>query len=79
LPDFAGWQNISMPPAREHVEGDGLSLWSRYMNPARLAEIHATVLIEAAAAESKAVEQTAKDLYEAKADMEQNPGFNLSA
>ena len=49
------------------------------MNPARLAEIHATVQIEAAAAESKAVEQTAKGRDEAKADMEQNPGFNLSA
>jgi hypothetical protein len=56
-----------------------LSLWSRYMNPARLAEIHATVLIEAAAAESKAVEQTAKGRVEARAGMEQNPGFNLGA
>jgi hypothetical protein len=79
LPGFAGWQNVSLPPAREHVEGDGLSLWSRYMNPVRLAEIHATVLIEAAAAESKAVEQKAKGRDEAKADMVQNPGFNLSA
>jgi hypothetical protein len=79
LPDFGGWQNVSLPPAREHVEGEGLSLWSRYMNPARLAEIHATVQIEAVEAESKAVEQTAKGRDEARADMVQNPGLNLRA
>ncbi len=79
LPGFAGWQNVSMPPVREHIEGEGLSLWSRYMNPARLAEIHATVLIEAAAVESKAMEQTAKGRDEARADMVQNPGLNLIA
>jgi hypothetical protein len=43
-----------------------------------LAEIHATVQIEAAKAESKAVEQTAKVRDEARADMGQNPGFYLS-
>ena len=43
LPDFKGWQAIELPAARVHEEGNGLSLWSRYMNPSRLAEIHATV------------------------------------
>ncbi len=43
LPDFKGWQSIQMPASRVHEEGRGLGLWSRYMNPAKLAEIHATV------------------------------------
>jgi hypothetical protein len=43
LPAFPGWQNISMPPAREHAEGEGLSFWMRYMNPPRLAEIQASI------------------------------------
>ena len=79
LPAFPGWQNISMPSAREHKEGEGLSLWTRYMNPAKLAEIHATAQIEAAAAKSKAVEQKVKGRDAAKAGMKQKPGFNFSA
>ena len=79
LPAFPNWQNISMPSAREHKEGEGLSLWTRYMNPAKLAEVHATAQIEAAAAESKAVEQKVKGRDEAKAGMKQKPGFNFSA
>ena len=77
LPAFPGWQNISMPAAREHREGEGLSLWTRYMNPAKLAEIHATVQMEAAAVKLRVVEHAAKGREEAAAIMKQNPGFKL--
>lgn len=77
LPAFPGWQNISMPSAREHKEGEGLSLWTRYMNPAKLAEIHATVQMEAGAVEARVMEQAAKGRAEAQAVLASNPGFKV--
>ncbi len=77
LPAFPDWQNISMPSAREHKEGEGLSLWTRYMNPAKLAEIHATVHNEIVESEQRAVEQNAQDRDQAVAAIAQNPCFGL--
>ena len=68
-----------LPPAREHVEGNGLSLWSRYMNPAKLAEIHAAVHNEIVESEQKSVEQNAQGRNQAIAAIAQNPGFGLDA
>lgn len=44
LPPFGDWKSIQMPSARTHTEGEGLSFWTRYMDPAKLADIHAQVL-----------------------------------
>jgi hypothetical protein len=77
LPAFPNWQNISMPSAREHKEGEGLSLWTRYMNPAKLVEIHATVHNEIVKSKQKAVEQNAQGRDQAVAAIAQNPGFGL--
>ena len=47
------------------------------MNPARLAEIHATVQTVIAQDEHKAVEQNAAGREEARAGMELNLGFRV--
>jgi hypothetical protein len=75
LPAFPGWQNISMPLAREHAEGEGLSFWTRYMNPSRLAEIQAALQAAELEKERAQVEINTKGREEAKADIEHNPGF----
>ena len=75
LPAFAGWQNISMPPAREHAEGEGLSFWMRYMNPSRLAEIQAALQAAEPEKERALVEINTTGREEAKADIGHNPGF----
>ena len=74
-PPYQDWKNIPMPAARAHEEGRGLSLWTRYMNPARLAEIHAEI-------ETAAVEQTAhargnaaRARDDARAQVANNPGL----
>ncbi len=79
LPAFPGWQAVAMPPAREHKEGEGLSLWTRYMNHARLAEIHAVVQNAINESEQQASDQNARGCEEAQADAIQNPGFKLVA
>ncbi len=66
-----------MPAAREHREGEGLCLWTRYMNPARLAEIHASVQHVMAEDEHKAEAQKAAGREEARAGMELNPGYRV--
>jgi hypothetical protein len=75
LPAFPGWQNISMPLAHEHAEGEGLSFWTRYMNPSRLAEIHAALQSAELEKERALVEINTKGREEARADIELNPGF----
>ena len=77
LPAFLGWQNISMPLAREHAEGEGLSFWMRYMNPSKLAEIQASIQTAELAKERAQVEINTNGREEAKADIEHNPGFVL--
>ena len=75
LPNFNGWQSIQLPAARVHDEGRGLGLWSRYMNPAKLAEIHATV--EASILETEGNEKAATALNREAAfeRLSLNPGF----
>lgn len=75
LPEFPGWQQVAMPPARSHEEGNGLSLWTRYMNPAQLAQIHAEVQTVIAKSEAGAATQNAQGREDAKAAMAHNPGF----
>jgi hypothetical protein len=75
LPAFPGWQNISMPPAREHLAGEGLSFWTRYMNPSKLAEIHASIQDAEREKERALAEINTKGREEARADIELNPGF----
>ena len=77
LPAFPDWEKTAMPAAREHREGEGLCLWTRYMNPARLAEIHATVQDAMAEDEQKAVAQKVTGREEARAGMELNPGYRM--
>jgi hypothetical protein len=75
LPDFKNWETIGMPRARTHDEGHGLSLWSRYMNPARLAEIHLEV--QTSMAQDVIAKQQSKDVSReaARAHMDLNPGL----
>lgn len=77
MPKTDGWQQVPMPEAKEHKEGQGLGLWNRYMNPAKLAEIHATVLSDMVDDQHKAVEQNVKGREEAQADIANNPGFQV--
>ena len=77
LPEFSNWREVPLPPAREHLEGDGLSFWARYMNPARLAEIHehaqAAAQRDAGAIQAHNKQKTKS----AQASIEKNPGFTL--
>lgn len=74
-PPYQDWKNVSMPAARTHDEGVGLSLWTRYMNPVRLAEIHAD--IEAAAADQavRTLGNAARARDDARAQLATNPGL----
>ena len=74
-PPYQDWKNVSMPAARTHEEGRGLSLWTRYMNPVRLAEIHAD--IEAAAADQavRTLGNAARARDDARAQLATNPGL----
>jgi hypothetical protein len=77
LPDFTGWQAVQLPAARNHEEGQGLGLWSRYMNPAKLAEIHATVEAALLAAELEGKVSTALKREDAFARLSVNPGLEV--
>ena len=77
LPAFPDWEKAAMPAARVHREGEGLCLWTRYMNPARLAEIHASVQDAMAEDEQKTVAHKVAGREEARADMELNPGYRM--
>lgn len=78
MPNFKGWQQIQMPPARTHEEGEGLGFWDRYMNQSKLAEIHASVQAAGQVQEQIKTEQDAKGHEEAKQNIEANPGLGLS-
>jgi hypothetical protein len=74
-PPYQDWKNISMPAARTHEEGEGLSLWTRYMNPVRLAEIHADIEAAAAEQEARTLGNAARARDEARAQLAINPGL----
>ncbi len=40
LPEFGAWRTVVLPATPAPVVAEGLDFWGRYMNPARLAEIH---------------------------------------
>lgn len=75
LPDFSGWKDVPLPSAHEHVAGDGLHFWNRYMNPGALAAIHAASLdVERRTQEQRATEQ--KDARQRARDaLAANPGL----
>jgi len=77
-PPYQEWKTIPMPAARAHGEGEGLSLWTRYMNPTRLAEIHAD--IEAAATEqtTRTLGNNARSRDDARAQLAINPGLGVT-
>jgi hypothetical protein len=75
MPACEGWQDVPMPSARRHEEGYGLGFWNRYMNPSKLAEIHATVLTAVTMQEGKVEESNTKAKEQAKVDSASNPGF----
>lgn len=71
LPSFAGWQNIPMPAAREHHEGDGLGYWSRFVDEQRMEEFISALAEreQAEAAKISAARSAAQD------SLLLNPGF----
>lgn len=77
MPKVDGWEDVQMPPARKHEEGEGLGFWNRYMNPAKLAEIHATLQTVMAAEDKAQATANAKAQEQAKSDITNNPGFTL--
>jgi hypothetical protein len=77
LPDFTGWQDIPLPAAKKHEEGEGLSFWNRYMNPSRLAEIQAAVREAEEERLSTLQAQQAADHNQAKADLANSPGIEF--
>lgn len=59
LPDYEGWENIEMPAARDHAQGEGLDLWGTYITPSvrRQREREAIQQSSAAAAPAPAEEE----------------------
>jgi hypothetical protein len=77
LPDFPGWRDVPLPAGRGHIEGEGLSFWSRYMNPARLAEIHEHTQGVAKQREQARKLSNKQEQAEATKALEKNQGFAL--
>lgn len=75
LPDFSGWENVALPQARQHKEGVGLSFWSRYMNPAHLAAIHAEVQAALGDTAGSRTKAAAANQAQARKSLQENPGF----
>ncbi len=71
LPDFKDWQQITMPPAREHNEGEGLGYWDKFVDEARISEFVAS--IENQKQKESAVIDTARKA--AAGSLHLNPGF----
>jgi hypothetical protein len=74
-PPYQNWKNIPMPAARTHEEGRGLSLWTRYMNPVRLAEIHADIEAVATEQAARTLGNAARARDDARAQLVINPGL----
>jgi hypothetical protein len=76
-PPYKDWKSIAMPAPRLYAEGDGLGLWQRYMNPARLAEIHGTVMTAAQEREDVDRAVAAATREEERARAAKNPGLKV--
>lgn len=74
-PPYHDWQAVPMPPARPHAEGEGLGLWTRYMNPVRLAEIHAQIVAAATEQDARAAAESAQGRAGAREQARYNPGL----
>jgi len=75
MPNFKGWESVVMPPSREHIEGDGLNFWDRYMNPTKLAEIHKAVQNAVADMEANNETRVRQTRVQAEQDLMMNPGL----
>lgn len=71
LPDFSGWQDIPMPAAKEHQEGDGLRYWERFVDEVHLDELMERIRDQ----EENETAQVAGDLEAAVDALASNPGF----
>jgi DNA polymerase III delta prime subunit len=78
MPKTDGWQQVPLPAAKAHEEGEGLSFWNRYMNPAKLAEINAAISAAVIEKEKAQTEINIKAQGDAKVTIENNPGFTLN-
>lgn len=77
MPKVEGWQEVPMPAPKRHDEGQGLGFWNRYMNPGKLAEIHAAMSDEVVEKQRAQVEINIKAQGDAVVNIKTNPGFNL--
>lgn len=80
LPDFGDWKSISMPAPKEAAitgTGQGLELWDRYMNPARLAQIHTSVTQAMTEAEQTQQQRTDNERETARNLMRGNSGLPI--
>jgi hypothetical protein len=66
------WESVPLPAPRLHAEGSGLALWSRYMDPKRLTEIHAQARQHASATAMTAADTRNRT---ERAQLQANLGF----
>lgn len=75
LPDFGEWESIPLPVVTTSGDGEGLRLWDRYFNPAKLKEIQAEIEI-AVKEEAAAVKSKHESIKKAESErLETNPGL----
>ena len=75
LPPVLGWEHVPMPDAIAHHEGNGLSLWTRYMQPGQLAKIHAQTLMTLREETEERERQAAALSRDARLQLVENPGL----
>lgn len=75
LPDFSRWKDVQLPSAQEHVAGDGLNFWNRYMNPGALAAIHAAALDAERRTQEQREDEQETARQRARAMLAANPGL----
>jgi hypothetical protein len=77
MPEFDGWQDVPMPPARTHSQGDGLNFWNRFMNPSKLAEIREEAVYTQQNRENEFVARNEEVIVNTKASLRRNPGLHV--
>jgi hypothetical protein len=75
MPPVTGWEQVPMPDAIAHHEGNGLSLWTRYMQPGQLAKIHAQTLMTSREEIKERERQAAALSRDARLQLVDNPGL----
>jgi hypothetical protein len=71
LPSFSGWQDVPMPAAREHNEGEGLGYWNKFVDEQRMEEFISKLNDR----EQAAAENTSTVRNAATGSLLLNPGF----